>query len=157
LLLPAFFGSTVGAGSRLILHGLLFYVGMLLVLIPLGMGAGTLGALFTSHRGAIVLVASVILIVLGIVQFFGFGFDPARMPPGSAPRRRPDGRRPSSSAPRAGSPESAPGPSSARCSPWPRPRAASSSAASCSPSTGPGWSCRCSSSRHCGPVWAPGP
>src|SRR5699024_2238521 len=88
LLLPAFFGPTVGAGSRLILHGLLFYVGMLLVLIPLGMGAGTLGALFTSHRGAIVLVASVILIVLGIVQFFGFGFDPARMLPGADAARQ---------------------------------------------------------------------
>ena len=88
LLLPAFFGSTVGAGSRLILHGLIFYVGMLLVLIPLGMGAGTLGALFTSHRGAIVLVASVILIVLGIVQFFGFGFDPAKMLPGADAARQ---------------------------------------------------------------------
>ncbi|SDS22056.1 Cytochrome c biogenesis protein CcdA [Brevibacterium siliguriense] len=88
LLLPAFFGSTVGAGSRLILHGLIFYVGMLVVLIPLGMGAGTLGALFTSHRGAIVLVASVILIVLGIVQFFGFGFDPAKMLPGADAARQ---------------------------------------------------------------------
>lgn len=37
LLLPAFFGSTVGAGSRLVLHGLIFYVGMLLVLIPLAL------------------------------------------------------------------------------------------------------------------------
>ena len=34
------------------------YGGMLLVLIPLGMGAGTLGALFTAYRGTIVLVAS---------------------------------------------------------------------------------------------------
>ena len=88
LLLPAFFGSTVGAGSRLILHGLIFYVGMLIVLIPLGMGAGTLWALFTSHREAIVLVASVILIVLGIVQFFGFGFDPAKMLPGADAARQ---------------------------------------------------------------------
>ncbi|MGC3022546.1 MULTISPECIES: cytochrome c biogenesis CcdA family protein [unclassified Brevibacterium] len=88
LLLPAFFGSTVGAGSRLVLHGLIFYVGMLLVLIPLGIGAGTLGALFTSHRGAIVLVASVILIVLGIVQFFGFGFDPAKVLPGADAARQ---------------------------------------------------------------------
>lgn len=83
LLLPAFFGSTVGAGSRLILHGLIFYVGMLLVLIPLGMGAGTLGALFTAHRSIIVLIASVILIILGIVQFFGIGFDPAKLLPGA--------------------------------------------------------------------------
>lgn len=83
LLLPAFFGSTVGAGSRLVLHGLTFYVGMLLVLIPLGMGAGTLGALFTAHRSLIVLIASLILIILGIVQFFGLGFDPAKLLPGA--------------------------------------------------------------------------
>lgn len=83
LLLPAFFGSTVGVGSRLLLHGGIFYVGMLLVLIPLGMGAGTLGAIFTAYRGTIVLVASVILIILGVVQFFGFGFDPARVLPGA--------------------------------------------------------------------------
>ena len=162
LLLPAFFGSTVGAGSRLILHGLIFYVGMLIVLIPLGMGAGTLGALFTSHREAIVLVASVILIVLGIVQFFGFGFDPAKMLPGADAARQRSAQATGWTktfllGATSGSPESVPGPSSVRCSPWPRPRAASSSAASCSPSTGPGWSCRCSSSRHCGPAWAPGP
>ncbi|GAA1865065.1 cytochrome c biogenesis CcdA family protein [Brevibacterium marinum] len=87
LLLPAFFGSTVGVGSRLLLHGAIFYVGMLLVLIPLGMGAGTLGAVFTAYRGTIVLVASVILIILGVVQFFGFGFDPARVLPGAEAAR----------------------------------------------------------------------
>ncbi|SMX83168.1 cytochrome c biogenesis CcdA family protein [Brevibacterium antiquum] len=83
LLLPAFFGSTVGVGSRLLLHGGIFYVGMLLVLIPLGMGAGTLGAIFTAYRATIVLVASVILIILGIVQFCGVGFDPAKVLPGA--------------------------------------------------------------------------
>lgn len=83
LLLPAFFGSTVGAGPRLLLHGLVFYTGMLLVLIPLGMGAGSLGLLFTMHREIIVITASLILIVLGALQFFGFGFDPARMLPGA--------------------------------------------------------------------------
>lgn len=87
LLLPAFFGSTVGVGSRLVLHAAIFYVGMLLVLIPLGMGAGTLGALFTAYRGTIVLVASVILIILGIVQFFGLGFDPAKALPGAEAMR----------------------------------------------------------------------
>lgn len=83
LLLPAFFGSTMGVGSRLLLHGGIFYVGMLLVLIPLGMGAGSLGTLFTAHRETIVIIASAILIILGIVQFFGFGFDPARVLPGT--------------------------------------------------------------------------
>ncbi len=35
LLLPAFFASTVGAGPRLLLHGSIFYLGLLLVLVPL--------------------------------------------------------------------------------------------------------------------------
>lgn len=82
LLLPAFFASTVGAGPRLLLHGAVFYVGLLLVLVPLGVGAGALGSLFVTHRQAIVLVSSVMLVVLGVAQILGFGFDPARLLPG---------------------------------------------------------------------------
>lgn len=82
LLLPAFFASTVGARAQLLLHGTVFYIGMLLVLVPLGIGAGALGSLFTAYRTQIVLVAAIILIVLGIVQFLGFGFDPAKLVPG---------------------------------------------------------------------------
>lgn len=82
LLLPAFFASTVGARSHLLLHGAVFYIGMLLVLVPLGIGAGALGSLFTAYRTEIVVVAAVILIVLGVVQFLGFGFDPAKFVPG---------------------------------------------------------------------------
>lgn len=82
LLMPAFFASTVGTGPRLVLHGGLFYLGLLIVLVPLGVGAGALGALFVAHRQAIVLVASIVLIVLGAAQALGFGFDPARLLPG---------------------------------------------------------------------------
>ncbi len=87
LLLPAFFASTVGARARLLLHGTVFYLGMLLVLVPLGIGAGALGSLFTAYRTQIVLVAAVILVVLGIVQFLGFGFDPAKLVPGGEAAR----------------------------------------------------------------------
>ncbi|WP_109474489.1 cytochrome c biogenesis CcdA family protein [Ornithinimicrobium cavernae] len=82
LLLPAFFGSTVGAGPRLLLHGAVFYVGLVLVLVPLGVGAGALGSLFVTHRQAIVLGSSILLVVLGVVQVLGLGFDPARLLPG---------------------------------------------------------------------------
>lgn len=82
LLMPAFFASTVGSGPRLLLHGTVFYFGLLLVLVPLGIGAGALGAIFVTHRQAIVLTASAILIVLGIAQILGFGFDAARLLPG---------------------------------------------------------------------------
>ncbi|ROR96303.1 cytochrome c biogenesis protein CcdA [Salana multivorans] len=82
LLLPAFFASTVGTGPRLLLHGAVFYLGLLAVLVPLGVGAGTVGALFVTHRQAVVLVASLVMIVLGAAQALGFGFDPARLLPG---------------------------------------------------------------------------
>lgn len=84
LLLPAFFASTVGSGPRLALHGAVFTLGLLLVLVPLGIGAGALGALFVTHRQAIVLIASVVLLLLGAAQALGFGFDPARLLPAGA-------------------------------------------------------------------------
>jgi cytochrome c biogenesis protein CcdA len=82
LLMPAFFASTVGTGPRLLVHGTVFYLGLLVVLVPLGIGAGALGALFVTHRQAIVLGSSVVLIVLGAAQALGFGFDTARLLPG---------------------------------------------------------------------------
>jgi cytochrome c biogenesis protein CcdA len=87
--MPAFFASTVGVGPRLLLHGAVFYIGLLLVLVPLGLGAGALGAVFVTHRQAVVLVASLVLLVLGAAQALGFGFDPARLLPTAAdPGRR---------------------------------------------------------------------
>ncbi|WP_432559907.1 cytochrome c biogenesis CcdA family protein [Granulicoccus sp. GXG6511] len=82
LLLPAFFASTIGSGPRLLLHGAVFYVGMLVLLLPLGVAAGVVGSLFLQHRQGIVIVASLVLIVLGIAQLFGAGFDVSRALPG---------------------------------------------------------------------------
>ncbi|GAA2013184.1 cytochrome c biogenesis CcdA family protein [Brevibacterium samyangense] len=84
LLMPAFFASTIGAGPRLLLHGAVFYLGLLIVLVPVGVGAGALGTLFATHRQAIVLIASIVLVVLGTAQALGFGFDPARLLPAGA-------------------------------------------------------------------------
>ena len=83
LLLPAFFASTVGAGPRLALHGAVFYGGLLVILVPLGIGAGALGSLFVTHRTVVIAVASAIMIIFGVLQIFGFGFDAARLLPGS--------------------------------------------------------------------------
>lgn len=84
LLMPAFFASTVGTGPRLLLHGAVFYLGLLVVLVPIGVGAGALGAIFVTHRQAIVLIASVVLVVLGAAQALGYGFDAARLLPGGS-------------------------------------------------------------------------
>lgn len=83
LLLPAFFASTAGSGPRLWAHAAVFSVGLLVVLVPLGLGAGVLGTLFAAHREAIVIGASVLMILLGLIQMLGFGFDPSRFVPGA--------------------------------------------------------------------------
>lgn len=38
LLMPAFFASTIGTGPKLLLHGAIFYVGLLIVLVPSASG-----------------------------------------------------------------------------------------------------------------------
>lgn len=83
LLLPAFFASTASSGVRLWAHGAVFAFGLLVVLIPLGLGAGALGTLFATHRTAIIIGASILMIALGIIQVLGFGFDPSRFVPGA--------------------------------------------------------------------------
>lgn len=87
LLLPAFFASSVGAGPRLLLHGVIFYAGLLILLIPLGLGAGFLGELFVTERQTIIVISSVILVLLGMVQIFGQGFDVSRLLPGGSTLR----------------------------------------------------------------------
>lgn len=93
LLLPAFFASTVGTRTRLLGHGAVFYAGLLVILVPLGVGAGALGAIFVTQRETIILVASVLLIVLGTAQIFGLGFDPERLMPGAGSLRATVARR----------------------------------------------------------------
>lgn len=82
LLLPAFFASSVGAGPRMILHGVVFYAGLLVLLVPLGLGAGILGELFITQRQTIIVVSSIVLIILGFIQIFGGGFDFGKALPG---------------------------------------------------------------------------
>lgn len=82
LLLPAFFAATVGSGPRLLLHGAVFTVGLLLVLVPIGVGAGAIGMIFATHRTLIVGIAAIIMVLLGVLQIFGFGYDPAKLLPG---------------------------------------------------------------------------
>lgn len=84
LLLPAFFASTVGNGARLVLHSGVFYLGLVLTLVPLGLGLGALGSLVTAHREALVLGTAVLLVLLGLVQMAGLGFDLSRLIPGAS-------------------------------------------------------------------------
>ena len=75
LLLPAFFAYAFGDDrARLLGRTGLFYLGLLLALVPLGLGAGALGSLVTVHRDALALVGGVVLIAFGLVQALGVSF-----------------------------------------------------------------------------------
>lgn len=87
LLLPAFFASLAGTRMRLLAHGAIFFSGLVLVLVPFGLGIGALGTLIMTERGLLVTLTSIVLIVLGIAQIFGFGFDMSRYLPGAASMR----------------------------------------------------------------------
>jgi cytochrome c-type biogenesis protein len=82
LLLPAFFASTAGTKLQLLGHGAVFYAGLVLTLVPFGLGLGALGSLLLSERGLIIAITSVVLVVLGLAQVFGLGFDLSRILPG---------------------------------------------------------------------------
>ena len=82
LLLPAFFASTVGARGKLVVHGVVFYIGLLTTLLPVGIGVGALAGTVATHRTAIIAVASIVIVLLGVVQLVGRGFDLSRAVPG---------------------------------------------------------------------------
>ena len=72
LVLPAFFAYAFGGrvGALLGRTGL-FYLGLLLTLVPLGVGAGVFGSLLTRHRGTLTTIAGVLLIVFGLLMVAG--------------------------------------------------------------------------------------
>lgn len=88
LLLPGFFASSVTSRAGLIPHALVFCAGLLVTLIPLGLGVGALGSLLAGHRALLVGATSLALVLLGLAQALGFGFDPARILPGAEQLRQ---------------------------------------------------------------------
>ena len=82
LLLPGYFASSVTSRAGLLLHGAVFFLGLVLTLVPLGVGAGLVGTLFIAHRGTLIRVTSLVLIGLGVLHALGLGLDPARIVPG---------------------------------------------------------------------------
>ncbi|MFI2102214.1 cytochrome c biogenesis CcdA family protein [Isoptericola sp. NPDC019693] len=82
LLLPAFFASTARSGARLLAHGAVFFLGLALTLVPLGLGASLAGSLLTAHRDLIIAGAGWLIIAFGLMQVLGAGFDLSRLLPG---------------------------------------------------------------------------
>lgn len=82
LLLPGYFASSVATRAGLLLHGAVFFLGLVLTLVPLGVGVGAVGSLLATHRDALIAGTSLVLIVLGVLHLLGIGVDPVRLLPG---------------------------------------------------------------------------
>ncbi len=69
MVLPAFFAYAFNSAGKLLARTGLFYLGLALTLIPLGLLAGSFGSLL--HRETLLMIAAILLIVLGGVQLLG--------------------------------------------------------------------------------------
>ncbi|MCZ4582058.1 cytochrome c biogenesis protein CcdA, partial [Gordonia amicalis] len=65
-----------------VVHAAIFYAGLLITLLPGGMGVGALASRLTEHRSSIIAVAALLIVMLGVLQLFGRGFDLGRLFPG---------------------------------------------------------------------------
>lgn len=74
LLLPSFFAYAFSSRSALVLRTGAFYLGLLITLVPLGIGASAASALFYGHRSLLITVAGGLIIALGVLQIFGRSF-----------------------------------------------------------------------------------
>ncbi len=74
LLLPSFFAYAFDGLGRLVARTGVFYLGLALVLVPLGAGVGAIGSLVTQYRGAVTTVGGLLLIVFGLLVVTGRGF-----------------------------------------------------------------------------------
>ncbi len=74
LLLPAFFAYAFGSTGRLVVRTVIFYAGLVAVLVPVGLGLGALGALVLERRTELAIVAGILLIAIGVYQLVAGGF-----------------------------------------------------------------------------------
>ena len=83
MLLPAFFSYAFADSRELLTRTGVFYLGLITSLLPLGVLAGSLGALVSEHRFTLVTVASVIVIVLGALMLLNVPIPFLRRDPGA--------------------------------------------------------------------------
>lgn len=74
LLLPAFFAYAFESRRELVRKTVVFYLGLCVTLVPLGMGISAVSRLFYGQRSTLILAAGVLLILLGAWQLMGRGF-----------------------------------------------------------------------------------
>ena len=74
LLLPSFFAYAFAHPRELLARTVVFWLGLCLTLVPLGVGSALVSTLFYGHREVLIAVAGWTIIALGIVQILGLGF-----------------------------------------------------------------------------------
>lgn len=74
LLAPAFFAYAFPTPGRLFARTLLFWAGLLVPLVPLGLGAGALGSALLLGRGTLAALAGALLVALGLIALVRGGF-----------------------------------------------------------------------------------
>lgn len=71
MLLPAFFAYAFTSPGVLLARTGVFFAGLATALVPLGLLAGTLGAWVNQHRFALVTVASILVMLFGLILLLG--------------------------------------------------------------------------------------
>ncbi|MGB4891797.1 MAG: cytochrome c biogenesis CcdA family protein [Propionicimonas sp.] len=71
MLLPAFFAYSFGSGRTVLARTGVFFLGLLVTLVPLGAGAGALGAALVAHRSLLISVGAAVVIAFGVLQALG--------------------------------------------------------------------------------------
>lgn len=70
MLLPAFFAYAFNSSKQLVSRTFVFYLGLLVALVPLGAVAGVLGGFFRLHFPAISMAVAILIILVGLMQLF---------------------------------------------------------------------------------------
>ncbi len=74
LLLPSFFAMAFASRRALVARTSVFYLGLLITLVPLGTGAAAASTFFYGHRPLLISVAGWLIIGFGVLQLLGKGF-----------------------------------------------------------------------------------
>lgn len=74
LLLPSFFAYAFAHPRELLARTVVFWLGLCLTLVPLGVGSALVSTLFYGHREVLIAVAGWAIIALGMAQLLGLGF-----------------------------------------------------------------------------------
>ncbi|MDS1270321.1 cytochrome c biogenesis CcdA family protein [Lipingzhangella sp. LS1_29] len=77
LLLPSFFAYAFRERTRLLGRTVVFYLGLCLTLVPLGMGSSVASHLFYGERDLLIALAGWLIIAFGLAQIAGVGFAPS--------------------------------------------------------------------------------